>query len=206
MASVGVHVAASSHLQGSRVVLHLRQPLSDLAVGHGAAQGVVGRLQKLQLLLVLSQGLRVAAWAGGAGFSLAGQWARDREGQWGSGRSALRKGTPPARPPAPRVLPAPRSQARTPPHAPWLARSSPSWWQTAASSRSCPLLWALALALLNSAERRTREAWVLSLSAREGQARPRPPRSGASPWTHGEARGPSSYSGRRAGGSGLPAL
>lgn len=51
----------SAHLQGSRVVLHLRQPLSDLAVGHGAAQGVVGGLQELQLLLVLSQCLRIAA-------------------------------------------------------------------------------------------------------------------------------------------------
>ena len=66
----------SAHLQGSRVVLHLRQPFSDLAVGHGAAQGVVGGLQQLQLVLVLSQGLRVAAWVGGTGFRPTGQWAR----------------------------------------------------------------------------------------------------------------------------------
>lgn len=33
-------------------------------MGHGAAQGVVGALQELQLLLVLLQGLRIAAWAG----------------------------------------------------------------------------------------------------------------------------------------------
>lgn len=116
MASVGVHVAASAHLQGGRVVLHLRQPLSDLAVGHGAAQGVVGRLQELQLLLVLSQGLRVAPWAGGTGFSLAGQRARGREGQWGSGRPALRK-APPVPPPTPRPpgssLPGPDSTPRT---------------------------------------------------------------------------------------------
>ena len=69
----------SAHLQGSRVVFHLRQPLSDFAVGHGAAQGVVGGLQELQLLLVLSQCLRVAAWVGGTGFSQTGQWARGRK-------------------------------------------------------------------------------------------------------------------------------
>ena len=51
-------------------------------------------------------------------------------------------------------------------HVPWLARSSPSWWERAASSRSCPLLWALALALLSSAERgrRGRDAKLLRLS------------------------------------------
>lgn len=136
----------SAHLQGSRVVLHLRQPFSDLAVGHGAAQGVVGGLQQLQLVLVLSQGLRVAAWVGGTGFRPTGQWAR---GSKANGVAAGRySGSPCPRSHAP--------TAPTPPHAPWLARSSPSWWQTEASSRSRPLLWALALALLSSAERETR--------------------------------------------------
>lgn len=58
-----------AHLQGSRVVLHLSQPLSDLAVGHRAAQRVSCALQELQLLLMLLQGLCVAAYAGGSGFS-----------------------------------------------------------------------------------------------------------------------------------------
>lgn len=53
----------STHLQGSGVVLQLRQPLSDLAVGHCAAEGVAGAFQELQFLLMLPQGLRVLAWA-----------------------------------------------------------------------------------------------------------------------------------------------
>lgn len=139
----------SAHLQGSRVVFHLRQPLSDFAVGHGAAQGVVGGLQELQLLLVLSQCLRVAAWVGGTGFSQTGQWARGRKAsEMAAGRYS---GSPYPRSSRSQAPPAP-----TPPHAPWLARSSPSWWQKEASSRSWPLLWALALALLSSAERITR--------------------------------------------------
>ena len=46
----------------------------------------------------------------------------------------------------------------------------------------------------------------MSLSAREGQGRLQPPRSGAFLWTHGEARAPGSSCSRRARGSGLPAL
>ena len=91
----------SAHLQGSRVVFHLRQPLSDFAVGHGAAQGVVGGLQELQLLLVLSQCLRGAAGVGGTGFSQTEQWARGaRPVRWrpAGTQEALTPGPPDPRP------------------------------------------------------------------------------------------------------------
>lgn len=78
LASVGAGCAA--HLQGSRVVLHLRQPLPDLPVGHSAAQGIVRALQKLQLLLMLLQGLEVATW---------------RAGRLQQGRAARSTGLPP---------------------------------------------------------------------------------------------------------------
>lgn len=84
-----------------------------------------------------------------------------------------RSRSPRPRPSCPGPGPRPGAAAG---RAPWLARSSPSWWQRAASSRSCPFLWALALALLSSAERgrRSREAGLLRSGGPDPLPRPAP--------------------------------
>jgi hypothetical protein len=74
-----------------------------------------------------------------------------------------REGLVPTRPPA-RLLAC----------SPWPASSSPSWWQRAASSRSCPHLWALALALLSSAERKENQGLNRALLSAPCPGYPRP--------------------------------
>lgn len=161
----GVGVRCVAHLQGSRVVLHLRQPLPDLPVGHGAAQGIVRALQQPQLLLMLLQSLEVAAWRAG------GRRAAP-VGRPGAAGSALARATAPvlsapSRPPRQWTSPPPDSARGT--HHGWPAAppaGDRARLPLAAARWSGPWLWPC------SALQRENEAGKLRPSTRAGQTAP----------------------------------